>query len=245
MAELARPGGGLTRPDSSAPAPARQLRVRAAGGLGVRGVPRRLWAVPSPRPLRFPARPPPVGGVSSRNSSSEGGTSGLDFCGSSLSQPSLGMGITSAIAVAVKLGVWGGTDPPSASQSCLSTLEAAGHPPYVCAVAKRSRPGLEPAATVWCLEAGLFLAGEMAGPQVLRTLGCGAWLPTLLGAHLSLTRVPPRGGTVWGCVSVYPGERGLDLEALALCWERSSNPHWGLPGRGDSRMKLAFQVWPS
>lgn len=85
----------------------------------------------------------------------------------------------------------------------------------------------------------------MAGPQVLRTLRWGAWLPALLGAHLPLTRVPPRGGTVWVYVSVYLGERGLDLEALALCWERSPNPHWGLPGIRDSRMKLAFQVWPS
>lgn len=60
-------------------------------------------------------------------------------------------------------------------------------------------------ATTPCWEAGCLLAGEMAGSQVLRTLGWGAWLPALLGAHLSLTRVSPPGmqfGGVYLCIRV-------------------------------------------
>lgn len=57
-------------------------------------------------------------------------------------------------------------------------------------------------ATTRCWEAGRLLAGEMAGSQVLKTLGWGAWLLTLLGAHLSLTSFSSRVHSLGVCICV-------------------------------------------
>lgn len=49
---------------------------------------------------------------------------------------------------------------------------------------------------------GWWWAGEMAGSQVLRTLGWGAWLLALLGAHLSLTSYSSRVHSLGVCICV-------------------------------------------
>lgn len=86
------------------------------------------------------SRPPPVGGVSKLKLQLRG----WNFLGSSLPQLwSLGMGVLSALkAVAVELGMETDPSPPSVN------TETAGHgsysqrhPPTLCSVAKRSRPG--------------------------------------------------------------------------------------------------------
>lgn len=112
------------------------------------------------------------------------------------------------------------------------------------------------------------LSGEMEEPQVLRAFGVWGrgWLSALLGhvcgvewgmsrvAHPLPPAVPAQGPdgpnqssflclcSLSLCVCL--SGQGLGLEAPALCWE-SPPPTLGLPGKEDSRMKLAFQVWPS
>ena len=143
-------------------------------------------------PLRFPSRPPPVGGVSK----SKLQLRGWDFSGSSLSQPcSLGMGIISAIiAVAVELGggrCEEGVTPPSASQPNLPGFKhwkLPGTFPTLCSVAKRSRPGL----SLWPLHG--------ASKQACSWLG-DCWTPGAQGTGGGPGCLPCRGhvcGAGWG-----------------------------------------------
>lgn len=139
-------------------------------------------------PLRFPSRPPPVGGVFK----SKLQLRGWDFSGSSLSQPcSLGI-IAALIAVVVELGVGTDPSPPSVnletaalSELLPKTSRAPPSSPVLGGQEVQARA--EPETSTGCFEAGL-LAGEMEGPQVLGALGVEGgvrgWLFALLGACL-------------------------------------------------------------